>query len=66
MQRQHCGNQEGNVRGVLRGDLPDATSCPLLVKPFVSPSKRSVKPVARPANRKSRDLKENVEETRSE
>ena len=53
-------------RCVLRGDLPDATLCLLLVKLSASPSKRFVKVVIRPMNRKSRGLKENVEETRSE
>ena len=55
-----------DVRGVLRGDLLDATSCLLLVKLSESPSKRFVKLVAKPVNRKSRDSKEKAEETQSE
>lgn len=55
-----------DVRSVLRGDLPDATLCLLLVKLSVNPSKRFAKLVVRPVNRKSRSLKEGVEEAQSE
>lgn len=51
-----------DVQSVLGNDLPDATSQLVVVKLSVSPSKRLVKQAARLANRKSLDLRENLEE----